>query len=79
MMNATTDSVLSANKYPQGSGLSLLLRGVRKSFADVVAVDGLDLEVRRGECFGLLGPNGAGKTTTMEMCEGLTPADSGTI
>jgi ABC-2 type transport system ATP-binding protein len=61
------------------SGPSLLLRGVRKAFADVQAVDGIDLEVARGECFGLLGPNGAGKTTTIEMCEGLTPADEGTI
>ena len=63
----------------QENGLSLLLRGLRKSFADVVAVDGLDLEVRRGECFGLLGPNGAGKTTTIEICEGLTPPDAGTV
>jgi ABC-2 type transport system ATP-binding protein len=61
------------------SGPSLLLRGLRKSFADVVAVDGLDLEVTRGECFGLLGPNGAGKTTTMEICEGLTAPDEGTV
>jgi len=52
---------------------------VRKSFADVVAVDGLDLEVNRGECFGLLGPNGAGKTTTIEICEGLTSPDSGSV
>jgi len=52
---------------------------LRKAFADVVAVDGLDLEVRRGECFGLLGPNGAGKTTTIEICEGLTDADSGEV
>jgi ABC-2 type transport system ATP-binding protein len=58
---------------------SLLLRGLRKAFADVVAVDGLDLEVARGECFGLLGPNGAGKTTTIEICEGLTTADAGTV
>jgi ABC-2 type transport system ATP-binding protein len=50
-----------------------------KRFADVTAVDGLDLEVRTGECFGLLGPNGAGKTTTVEILEGLTPADSGTV
>ena len=61
------------------SGPSLLLRGLRKSFADVVAVDGLDLEVARGECFGLLGPNGAGKTTTIEICEGLTAPDAGTV
>jgi ABC-2 type transport system ATP-binding protein len=45
----------------------------------VVAVNGLDLEVARGECFGLLGPNGAGKTTTIEICEGLTAADAGTV
>ncbi len=63
----------------QKNGTSLLLRGLRKSFADVVAVDGLDLEVMRGECFGLLGPNGAGKTTTIEICEGLTPPDAGTV
>jgi ABC-2 type transport system ATP-binding protein len=63
----------------KGSGPSLLLRGVRKAFSDVQAVDGLDLEVARGECFGLLGPNGAGKTTSIEICEGLTEADEGTI
>ena len=43
------------------------------------AVDGIDLEVAKGECFGLLGPNGAGKTTTIEICEGLTTADEGTV
>ena len=60
-------------------GPSLSLSGLRKTFADVVAVDHLDLEVMRGECFGLLGPNGAGKTTTIEICEGLTEPDSGTV
>lgn len=63
----------------QRLGPSLLLKGVRKAFADVVAVDGLDLQVNRGECFGLLGPNGAGKTTTIEICEGLTACDQGTV
>jgi ABC-2 type transport system ATP-binding protein len=63
----------------QGNGPSLLLRGLRKVYADVVAVDGVDLEVARGECFGLLGPNGAGKTTTIEICEGLTMPDGGTV
>ena len=63
----------------RSSGPSLLLRGVRKAFADVQAVDGLDLEVGWGECFGLLGPNGAGKTTTIEVCEGLTAPDVGTV
>jgi ABC-2 type transport system ATP-binding protein len=68
-----------ADAITQKGGFSLLLRGVRKAFADVVAVDGLDLEVKRGECFGLLGPNGAGKTTTIEICEGLTVPDAGSI
>ena len=42
-------------------------------------MDGLDLEVRPGECFALLGPNGAGKTTTIEICEGLLEPDSGVV
>jgi ABC-2 type transport system ATP-binding protein len=63
----------------QENAPAMLLGGLRKAFADVVAVDGLDLEVARGECFGLLGPNGAGKTTTIEICEGLTAADSGAV
>ena len=58
---------------------ALRVRSLRKAYKDVVAVDGLDLEVHSGECFGLLGPNGAGKTTTIEICEGLTPADSGEV
>jgi len=58
---------------------ALRVRSLRKTYKDVVAVDGLDLEVFRGECFGLLGPNGAGKTTTVEVCEGLTVPDSGEV
>src|SRR5256885_7693947 len=58
---------------------ALRVAGLRKRFQDVVAVDGLDLDVRSGECFGLLGPNGAGKTTTIEICEGLTEPDSGDV
>ena len=57
----------------------MCVHGLRKAYSDVVAVDGLDLEVRSGECFGLLGPNGAGKTTTIEICEGLTEPDGGTV
>ncbi|MGN6184191.1 MAG: ABC transporter ATP-binding protein [Thermoanaerobaculia bacterium] len=53
--------------------------GLRKHYPDVKAVDGLDLEVLRGECFGLLGPNGAGKTTTIEILEGLNTADGGDV
>ena len=59
--------------------LALELKGLRKAYKDVVAVDGLDLEVRPGECFGLLGPNGAGKTTTIEICEGLNQPDAGEV
>jgi ABC-2 type transport system ATP-binding protein len=58
---------------------ALRVQGLRKAYDDVVAVDGLDLQVLAGECFGLLGPNGAGKTTTIEICEGLLPADSGSV
>jgi ABC-2 type transport system ATP-binding protein len=61
------------------SNSALRVRHLRKSYKDVVAVDGLDLEVQAGECFGLLGPNGAGKTTTVEICEGLTAPDSGDV
>jgi ABC-2 type transport system ATP-binding protein len=61
---------------PTPSGPALRLRNLRKTYKDVTAVDGLDLEVHCGECFGLLGPNGAGKTTTIEICEGLTEPDS---
>ena len=56
---------------------ALRVRSLRKSYGDVIAVDGLDLDVAPGECFGLLGPNGAGKTTTIEICEGLLEPDSG--
>lgn len=61
------------------SAPALRVQGLRKAYDDVVAVDGLDLQVQTGECFGLLGPNGAGKTTTIEICEGLLPADSGSV
>jgi ABC-2 type transport system ATP-binding protein len=58
---------------------AIRIEGLVKRYGDVVAVDGLDLEVTRGECFGLLGPNGAGKTTTIEILEGLLPSTAGTV
>src|SRR3982074_400126 len=58
---------------------ALRVRELRKKFQDVGAIDSIELDVRAGECFGLLGPNGAGKTTTIEICEGLTEADSGEV
>jgi len=57
----------------------LTLRDLTKRFGAVQAVDGLSLEVRRGEVLGLLGPNGAGKSTTLAMAIGLVEPDAGTI
>jgi ABC-2 type transport system ATP-binding protein len=67
--------------------VAILCRGLRKVYdaggrkkaPPVVAVDGLDLSIRRGECYGLLGPNGAGKTTTVEILEGLLPPTAGVV
>jgi ABC-2 type transport system ATP-binding protein len=61
------------------SAPAISCRGLKKHYDDVKAVDGLDLEVSPGECFGLLGPNGAGKTTTIEILEGLTKPDAGDV
>ena len=58
---------------------ALRCSGLVKRYGDVTAVNGLDLEVRRGECFGMLGPNGAGKTTTIEILEGLNTPDAGEV
>jgi ABC-2 type transport system ATP-binding protein len=58
---------------------ALAVRGLRKRYKDVIAVDGVDLEIPPGECFGLLGPNGAGKTTTIEICEGLLLPEEGEV
>jgi ABC-2 type transport system ATP-binding protein len=57
----------------------LTLQGLHKRFGDRVAVDGLSLQVHRGEILGLLGPNGAGKSTTIHMAVGLVAPDQGTV
>jgi daunorubicin/doxorubicin transport system ATP-binding protein len=57
--------------------LAVAAAGLVKTFDDFRAVDGIDLEVRRGEVFGVLGPNGAGKTTTLKMLATLLPMDGG--
>ncbi|NUR09375.1 MAG: ATP-binding cassette domain-containing protein [Nocardioidaceae bacterium] len=57
--------------------LAVRATGLVKTFADLRAVDGIDLEVRRGEIFGVLGPNGAGKTTMLKMLATLLPIDGG--
>ena len=59
--------------------LAIRISQLVKRYGEVTAVNGLDLEVRTGECFGLLGPNGAGKTTTCEILEGLQPPTSGEV
>jgi ABC-2 type transport system ATP-binding protein len=58
---------------------AISVHGLRKAYADVTAVAGLDLEVRKGEVFALLGPNGAGKTTTVEILEGYRRRDAGEV
>ena len=55
------------------------VRSLRKRYGDVLAVDGVDLDVAQGEIFGLIGPNGCGKTTTVESIEGLRRADGGEV
>ncbi|MCW1805530.1 ABC transporter ATP-binding protein [Brachybacterium squillarum] len=70
MTNSTADPVLSA------MGLT---RRYGRGTSAYTAVDGIDLEVRRGELFALLGTNGAGKTSTLEVLEGLAPASAGTV
>jgi ABC-2 type transport system ATP-binding protein len=59
--------------------LAVRCQNLQKRYGEVVAVDGLSFEVRRGECYGLLGPNGAGKTTTIEILEGLLTPDGGEV
>ena len=54
-------------------------RGLRKEFGDLVAVDGVDFEVRAGEAFGFLGPNGAGKSSTMKMIGAVSPRTAGDL
>jgi ABC-2 type transport system ATP-binding protein len=64
---------------PQGDGLALATRGLKKSYGTRLALNGLDLTVPRGVVYGFLGPNGAGKTTTMRILAGLVKADGGTV
>jgi ABC-2 type transport system ATP-binding protein len=64
---------------PADTPVVLRITDLAKSFGDVSAVDGLSLEIHRGEIFGFLGPNGAGKTTTIRMMCGLLESDSGSI
>jgi ABC-2 type transport system ATP-binding protein len=64
---------------PLDGGAAISVRGLVKRYGQSAAVDGLDLDIRRGEIFALLGPNGAGKTTTVEICEGYRDRDGGEV
>ncbi|WP_405583720.1 ABC transporter ATP-binding protein [Streptomyces sp. NBC_01190] len=61
------------------TGYAVRARGVRKRYGEVRAVDGVDLDIRRGEVFGILGPNGAGKSTTVEILQGHRGRDGGEV
>src|ERR1700686_795770 len=78
-----TESLLETSPQtipaPAAPEVAVRCRGLVKRYGEVVAVDGLDLDVRRGECFGLLRPNGAGKTSSLEILEGLTVPDAGEV
>ncbi|MCU1613357.1 MAG: transporter related protein [Frankiales bacterium] len=64
---------------PLDPAAAISVRGLAKRYGPSAAVDGLDLDIRRGEIFALLGPNGAGKTTTVEICEGYRSRDGGEV
>ena len=65
---------------PTAATSAVRIRGLRKSYRGAPpAVDGLDLEVSSGSCFGLLGPNGAGKTTTIRVLCASSPRDAGDV
>ncbi|HEX6648125.1 MAG TPA: ABC transporter ATP-binding protein [Pyrinomonadaceae bacterium] len=76
---STQISLEAPASAPSTRRIAVRCQRLVKRFADVTAVDGVDLEVFKGECFGLLGPNGAGKTTTVEILEGLTAPDEGSV
>ena len=61
------------------NGAMIHARGLVKRFGELVAVDGIDLDVKQGEAFGFLGPNGAGKSSTMRMIGCVSPVTAGTL
>jgi putative spermidine/putrescine transport system ATP-binding protein len=78
MTTGQTDAPPHASAHSD-SGADIRLRGLRKSYGDVVALDGIDLEVRTGEFFTLLGPSGSGKTTSLRLIAGFERPDAGTV
>src|SRR3954454_19629270 len=78
MITNSIEVAATANAAQAGEA-AITVRGVRKSYGAVQALDGVDLTVRRGEVLALLGPNGAGKTSLVEILEGHRIADAGEI
>ena len=76
---SSAPATAGSSPNPKGERPALVLRGLRKLFGAAAAVDGVDLEVRRGEFVTLLGPSGSGKTTTLRMVAGFTAPTSGSI
>ena len=75
---ASGDQLSTQSDTPSHSNdIVIQVRDLRKSYDDLIAVDGISFAVHQGEIFGMLGPNGAGKTTTVEILEGLRDLDSG--
>ena len=73
----TAPTATAMHRVAPGDEVAVRTTGLRKVFGALVAVDGLDLEIHRGEVFGLLGPNGSGKTTTIRMLCGLLEPTAG--
>jgi ABC-2 type transport system ATP-binding protein len=83
LVTSTSPAVVADSRPRPGAPLdseaAISVRGLVKRYGAFTAVDGLDLDIRRGEIFALLGPNGAGKTTTVEICEGFRGRDAGEV
>jgi len=70
---------LPSSTKPLAAEPAVTLRGIRRTFGDVVAIDDLDLDIRTGEFFTMLGPSGSGKTTTLRVIAGFERPDTGTV
>src|SRR6187455_1636015 len=78
-MSSTADSPSWKNRLPPQAEIDVRVAGLRKRYGDVTAVDGVDLEIRRGEFFTMLGPSGSGKTTTLRVIAGFEQPDEGSV
>jgi putative spermidine/putrescine transport system ATP-binding protein len=76
---ARISAAIEQQQADEGAAAAVRLEGVRKRFGDVVAVDGVDLDVAKGEFFSLLGPSGSGKTTCLRMIAGFEPPSEGRV